>query len=209
VTRQEYVVVAGASWRLLCRATLLGPVAVALLLAVVTVPALDDGYAMTVLRTVGLLLACAWVVTTDDPSGEVLAASPYPTRVRTAARAATGLFAVLPVWLLAAALVELRAPETPVFGVGLESLALGVVGLGLGAGFRAFRGQHAPSYVAILSLVVVAFLTNGLPRWYAMQQSQTWGPPWQAAQIRWAALAIVAAGLLGLALRDPLGRRRR
>ena len=57
-------------------------------------------------------------------------------------------------------------------------------------------------------MAVLAFVGTALPRWYTLQQGQTWGPPWQAAQIRWLALLLVGAGVVTLALRDPVTRRR-
>lgn len=196
-----------ASWWVVRRPALLLPAVLALALVLATLPALDDGYALRVLRGAGVLLACAWVSTTDDPSGEVLGSSPYPRGVRTAVRVLSGAAVVVAGWALAAALVQWRAPEVPVLGLGLETLALGVLGLGLGATLRAWRDQHNPAHVAIVGLVALAFVSSALPRWYALLQSQTWGPPWQAAQVRWLAVLLLALGLVGLALRDPLARR--
>ena len=48
--------------------------------------------------------------------------------------------------------------------------------------------------------MLLAFAASAAPRWYALHQTQTWGPPWEAAQVRWWALALVAAGVLALAL---------
>jgi hypothetical protein len=198
-----------ASWWVVRRPALLVPAALALVLVLATAPVLGDGYGLRVLRGAGVLLACAWVTTTDDPSGEVLAGSPYPRAVRSAARFLAGGAVVGAAWLVAAAVVQWRAPDVPVLGLGLEFLALAAVGLGLGAGLRAWRDQQHPAYTAVVGLAVLAFLSSALPRWYALQQTQTWGPPWEAAQIRWAAVLLVAVGVLGLALRDPLVRPRR
>lgn len=197
-----------ASWWVVRRPALVVPAALALVLVLGTAPALDDGYGLRVLRGVGVLLACAWVTTTDDPSGEVLAGSPYPRAVRSVTRFLAGGAAVGAAWLVAAAVVQWRAPEVPVLALGVEFLALAAVGLGLGATLRAWRDQQHPAYTAVVGLAVLAFLSSALPRWYALQQSQTWGPPWEAAQVRWAAVLLVAVGVLGLALRDPLARAR-
>jgi hypothetical protein len=175
---------------------------------VTTAPALDDGYALQVLRGVSVLLACALVASSDDPSGEVLAASPYPRSVRTAARALARAAVVVPAWALAAALAEWRAPYLPVLGVAIEALALGAVGLAIGGGLRSWRDQHTPSFLAALGVVGFAFSTSAAPRWYALQQAQTWGPPWEATL---AGALLVELGIAVLAALDPLvpGWRRR
>jgi hypothetical protein len=198
-----------ASWWVVRRPALLVPAGLALLLVGATTPVLGDGYGMRVLRGAGVLLACALVTTVDDPSGEVVAASSVPRWVRTGVRVLAGGAAVLAAWVVAALLVEWRAPEVPALGLGVEALALGALGVAVAAGLRAWRDQHAPSHVAMAAVVAMAFLTSALPRWYALQQDQTWGPPWEAAQIRWYAVLLVGAGLITLALRDPLARGRR
>lgn len=197
----------GASRRLVHRRALLVPAGLAAALVLLAAPWLDDGFGVQVLRGTGVLLACAWTVTMDDPSGEVLAASPYPRVVRSAARAVVGLLTVLPIWVAAAVLVDERAPYVPALGLGAEALALGVVGLAVAAGFRAWQDQHRPAHFAIAAVVLLALVTEQMPRWYALAPAQTWGPPWQALLIRWLAVGVLAGGLLGLALADPLHRR--
>jgi hypothetical protein len=198
-----------ASWWVVGRPGLLVPAGLALLLVLATGPVLAEGHGMRVLRGAGVLLACALVTAVDDPSGEVAAASPFPRAVRTAVRVLVGAAVLTTAWAVAAAVVQWRAPDVPVLGLGLESLALAALGLAVATGLRAWRDQHAPSHVALVAVVATAFLSGVLPRWYALQQEQTWGPPWQAAQIRWLALLLVGGGLVTLALRDPLARGRR
>ena len=200
--------VLNASWWLVRRPGLLVPAGAALVLVLATAPVLDDGWAMRVLRGVGLLLACAWVSATDDPAGEVVAASPYPRHVRTLARVLAALPPLVLVWVAAAVVVQVRAPETPVLGLGVETLALGLLGLGIGTALRAWHDLHQPAYAASLGLVLLTVVMAGSPRWYALQQEQTWGPPWEAAQIRWFAVLLVGVGLVTLALRDPFARGR-
>ena len=204
---REVRAVLAASWWLVRRPSLVVPVAAAAVLVAATAPVLDDGYGLQVLRGVTLLLACALAAATDDPSGEVLAASPYPRSVRSNARLLAAIALVGPAWGVAALVVEVRAPAVPVLGVGVEALALGAAAVAVGFGLRAWRDQHAPSFPATLALVGLAFATGVAPRWYALQQSQTWGPPWQAAQFRWAGLVLVMLGVASLALRDPLAGR--
>jgi len=199
--------VLATSWWLVRRPGLLVPAGTALALALATTPVLDDGWAPRVLRGVGVLLACAWVSATDDPAGEVVAASPYPRRVRTLARVGAALPPLLAVWVAAAVVVQARAPAVPVLALGVEALALGLLGLAIGTALRAWHDLHQPAHAAALGLVLLAFVMSAAPRWYALHQDQTWGPPWEAAQIRWWALVLVATGVLALALHDPLHRR--
>jgi hypothetical protein len=199
------------SWRVVRGPALAAPVVLALGLVAATVPVLDEGYGLRVLRGAGVLLACAWAVSLDDPAGEVTAATPYPRAVRTLARVAVASGPLLVAWLAAVSVLGWRAPEVPAGAVSVETFALGVVGLALGAGLRAWRDVHHPAHLAVVGLVAVTFLSAAAPRWYALQQSQTWGPPWEATRIRWAAVLLVGTGVVLLALRDPLvrGRRRR
>jgi hypothetical protein len=199
--------VLSASWGALRRASLLVPVAGAGLLVLASTPVLDDGYGMTVLRGVGVLLACAWVVSTDDPMGEVLAAAPYPRVVRWGARMLVAMAVVVPTWAGAALVVEQRASFVPVLAVGLEGVGLCAVGLAVGAGLRAWRGHLMPSYLAVVGVVVAAFVSDALPRAWRLNQDQFWGPPWEAAHIRWAAVLLLGVAILALAMRDPLEGR--
>ena len=196
-----------SSWWLVRRPGLLVPTGAALLLVLATTPVLDDGWALRVLRGVGVLLACAWVSATDDPAGEVVAASPYPRHVRTLARVGAAVPPLVAVWAGAAVIVQVRAPEVPVLALGVEALALGLLGLAIGTGLRAWHDLHQPAHAAALALVLLAFVMSAAPRWYALHQSQTWGPPWEAAQIRWWAFGLVASGVIALALHDPLHQR--
>ena len=180
------------------------PATAALALVAATVHVQDDGHAVQVLRGVGILLACAWVATMDDPSGEVVAASPYSRRVRSLVRATAGAFVVLPVWGLAATVAEARFEPTPVWGLSLEALAMGVGGLAIGAGLRAWTVHYSASYLGVIGVVVLAIGAHALPRDWAMVQEQVWGPPWEAAQIRWLALLLLVVGVLAAALRDPI-----
>jgi hypothetical protein len=198
-----------ASWWVVLRPALLVPTGLAVLLVLGTAWGLDDGFGLRVLRGVGVLLVCALVTTVDDPSAEVAASSPYPRAVRTAVRVLSGAAVVAAAWGACAAFVQWRAPDVPVRGLGVETLALAALGLAMATGLRAWREQQAPAHAALVGVVGAAFLSGSLPRWYALQQSQTWGPPWEAAQIRWAALLLVGAGIVALALRDPLARSSR
>lgn len=90
----------GASWLAVRRAPLIAPSAAAVVLIVISWPSQDNGRAIDAMHGPAVLLACAWAGTTEDPDGEVIAASPYPMRVRVAARLAVGLAVVLPIYLI-------------------------------------------------------------------------------------------------------------
>jgi hypothetical protein len=197
----------GVSWRRLRGPAFLVPAALAVVLTGATAGVLDEGYGMRVLRGAGVLLACAWAMTTEDPAGEVATATPYGRRRRTLVRIGVGAAVLVPVALLVAALVQWREPDVPVLAVGVESLVLGLLGLALGTGLRAWRDLHHPAHAAALGVVACAFISGAAPRWYALHQEQTFGPPWEAAQIRWLGLLLIGAGFLALALRDPLAGR--
>jgi hypothetical protein len=57
-------------------------------------------------------------------------------------------------------------------------------------------------------LLAGALVVNGLPRGWALMAQQTWGPPWLAAHLRWAAVLLAGVGLAALLLRDAFDRRR-
>jgi hypothetical protein len=192
----------GASWLAVARVPLLVPCLAAGLLVVVTYPSQDSGHAVSVMHGVGVLLACACTAMTDDPSGEVAASSPYPVRVRTGARILAGLCVVLPVFVVAAAVARLRFTPTPLTLLTTEALAYVLTGLALGAGLRRWTDRHAPAYPAAVGLLGLALLTGMLPRGWRMVDAQPWGPPFEAALIRWGALILMGVGVLMLALRD-------
>jgi fluoroquinolone transport system permease protein len=193
-----------ASWRAVARSALFAPVGIAVLLTVGTATWLDSGSAVNLLRGAALLLAAGLVTTVDDPSGEVLAASPYPLAVRTASRILVGLAVVVPAWLAVVVLVTTRVSEVPTAALTLEALGMVAVGLALATGLRRWRGQHQPSYVSGPGLFLSVLALNAVPPRWAFLTDQTWGPPWAATHLRWAALSLAAFALMRLAMRDPL-----
>lgn len=196
-----------ASWAVVRRSGFLIPVAAACALVAATTHLFDDGYAAQVLRGVGVLLACAWVSTMDDPMGEVAAGSAYPRSVRSLTRAVVGLAVIVPLWTGVALLGEWRTEEVSLLPLALEAAGLGLAGVAAAAGLRAWGDRHQPSYLAVPGVVALAVGINSLPRGWAMVPFQTWGPPWEAAQLRWAALALLCGGMLVAALRDPMADR--
>jgi hypothetical protein len=192
-----------ASWLAVRRTPLLVPCGAAVLLVAGTVPWQDSGHAVAVLHGVVVLAACGWVATLDDPAGEVVAASPYPRRRRTLLRMLAGLAVVLPVLALGASVAELRFAPTPLLPAGFEAVGYALGGAALGAALRAWRGQLTPAYPALIGLLALVLGTYWLPTGWTMVDPQPWGPPLVAALLRWSALALLALGVLTLALRDP------
>lgn len=193
-----------ASWvavRPLRLASLVVAVAV---LVLGTAPWQDSGYAVPVMHGVALLVACVVVLCTDDPAAEVVAATPRTRSTRTLVRLALGFTVAVTTYLAAALVVEARFEPSPSTALGVEMAAYLLVAAALGATLRA-RGVHAPAYPAALVLLVLTFVVGRLPREYLMVDPQPWGAPWEAALLRWGAVALLAATVLVVALRDPAG----
>lgn len=179
----------------------------AVLLPVATFDWLDSERALVVLRWLGVLLTVGWLSAVDDPAGEVVAASPYPRALRTFARVLLAGVLVVPAWAWAALLVHLRQPFFPILSVSLEALALAVAGIAVATGLRAWRDVHLPAQLASLGVLAFFALAAGLPRRYALQVDQTWGPPWTATHLRWIAVLLLGLAVVAVALRDPLAAR--
>lgn len=192
----------GASWLVVRRVPLFAPCAAVLVLVVVTWPWLDSGHATEVLHGASVLLACACAGATDDPAGEIAAASPYPARVRTAARLVAALGVIVPVYAAAAVVAHVRFAPTPSTALTLEAVGYAVAAVAIGSALRAWRDLLTPSYAASVGLLGVALATFMLPRGWTMVDPQTWGPPWTAAELRWTALVLFGVGVLSAALRD-------
>jgi hypothetical protein len=195
-----------ASWRAVGRPPLLVLVGVAVLLTLATVPYLDDGYADRVRLGVAMLLACAWASTADDPASEVAASSPEPRWRRCAARMVVGLCVVLPVAVLTLALGEVQAGETPFSGAALQVLGVMAIGPALGFGMWAWAGLPQPAYAATVGVLCCTLAMWLLPAAWSVVSVQTWGPPWEAALLRWTALAVFGLAVMATAWRDPLAR---
>jgi hypothetical protein len=196
----------GASWLAVRRTPLIVPALAALGLVAVTYPWQESGHAVGVMHGVILLAGAAWAATTDDPSGEVLAGSPFPLRRRACARLVAGLLVVLPVYVVGAIVAESRFSDTPLLPLAVEGAGYLVAAVAIGSAFRA-AGHLMPSYLAMVGLVGLAVTTYVLPRGWTMVDPQPWGPPLTAACARWAGLGLLAVAVLVLALRDPANRR--
>ena len=186
----------------------LAPLGAALLLVLVTLPVLDDGWAPRVLQAAAALLALTVAVAADDPAGELLAASPYRLWVRTLSRAAVAVALCLPVWALLLVVASRRAAALPggvplpVERLSVQAAVLAGFALALGL-VLARRGVRAPSSTAGPALLLGVVATYQLPAAWGLWEVQ----PWEAAGFRWAGLALVAAAVVAHALRDPADPR--
>jgi hypothetical protein len=107
-----------------------------------------------------------------------------------------GLAVIAPLWVGTALVGEWRTEELSLLPLALEAAGLGLAGVAAAAALRAWGERHQPSYLVVPGVVALAVGINSLPRGWAMVPFQTWGPPWEAAQVRWAALALLCAVLL-------------
>lgn len=192
-----------ASWLAVRRTPLLLPLGAAVALVLTTLPWADR--ATQVVHGVGVLVACALAATTDDPAAEIAAATPPERRTRTAFRILAGALVALPVLLVGLAVAEVRFSATPLIALGPEVAGYGLLALAVGTGLRAWAGQPAPAYSASIAVLVIVLATWMLPRGWTMVDPQPWGPPLEAALLRWLAVALLALAVLAAALRDPAG----
>lgn len=196
-----------ASWRAVRPLRMTAVAASALLLVGATAPWQDSGHAVPVMHGIVLLAACAVALCTDDPAAEVLDAAPVPRQLRTLLRLALGAAVAVPVFLVGAYVAEARFAATPLVILTVEAAATALVAAALGSAIRR-RGVHAPAYPTVLALLVLTFALDQLPAGYLMLDPQPWGPPLEAALVRWSALGLLALAVLALALRDPASARR-
>jgi hypothetical protein len=56
-------------------------------------------------------------------------------------------------------------------------------------------------------LLSVTLALDALPRGWQMFDTQTWGPPWIATQLRWLAVLIIAVATVSLLLRDAMDHK--
>lgn len=193
----------GACWLAARRAKVLAPVAGVLGLVGATVP-WQDTHAAVVLHGAAVLTAAAVATGTDEPSADVAGATPYPRHVRTLTRLLVSAAVAAPAYVVGLAVADLRS-GTPLLPLAVEGLVLAFAAAAAGTALQA-RGAVNPAYLASLGVLLLIFALRWLPAGWGMVDPQPWGPPLQAALFRWSALALLAAGVLGLGLRDPATR---
>ena len=97
-------------------------------------------------------------------------------------------------------------PDLQTLGVGQGGEAQHRVGLSVQ---RSLNQNRAAEPGAFSGPVLIGFLVaaDQLPRALVLLPFQTWGPPWEVAQLRFAALLLAAGAVLLVALSDPASAR--
>jgi hypothetical protein len=196
-----------ASWRVVAQPPVLVPVGVALLLTLAVAPQLDAGHADHLRLGIATLLACALAATAEDPAAEVTAAAPRARWARCGGRLLLGFAVAAPVAVTAWLLIAAQAPAAATSGLAVQGLALLLIGPAVGFGMWAWSDAARPTYAAIVGVLCVSFALWLLPTTWSVIDVQQWGPPWEAALIRWSALVLLTCAVVATAWRDPLTRR--
>lgn len=195
-----------ASLRIVAQPAHLVPAGVAVVMTVAAVAWLDPGYASLVRLGVATLLACSLAVTAEDPAGEVAAASPYRPWVRCATRLVVGLAVVLPIGVLALVLLAHQGDAVSTRSSAIQMLAIVLSGPAFGFAVWAWGDSTQPSHAAAAGVVCWSLAMWKLPTTWAVISAQPWGPPWEAIQIRWGALILLAVAIMANAWHDPLAK---
>jgi hypothetical protein len=175
----------------------------AVALVAATLTGLDNPVvASQVLLGVAVLLAATLALAVDEPSAEVLDATATRFAARVARRLTLLSCAVVPLWLMTLAIVELRG-DTPVLMATLQAVALSALAVAVAATLRRWRRMSEPGLVAGPVLIGFLLAVDHLPRSLALMPFQTWGPPWELSHLRWAAVLLAGASALLVALSDP------
>jgi hypothetical protein len=155
-----------------------------------------------VLLGVAVLLAAVLALAVDEPGAEVLDATATRFAVRVSRRLALLSCAVLPLWLLTLAVVELRG-QSPMLLPTLQAVALAALAIAVSAGLRRWRRMPEPALLVGPLLLGFLLAAQQLPRSLALMPSQPWGPPWEVVHLRWTAVLLAALSVLLMALSDP------
>jgi hypothetical protein len=177
-------------------------VALAALMTVATVLFLGAEHAERMRVGVAAVLACALATTAEDPTAEVAAASPHPRWLRCATRLSIGVALVLPIAVLALTLFDAGATG----GGALQMLVVLLSGPAIGFGVWAWADLAQPAYAAMTGVLCWSLAIWMLPAPWGFVGVQPWGPPWDAALIRWGALILLGLAVVLGTWRDPLTR---
>jgi len=197
-----------ATWRALKRGPLLLSGTAAAVLVGATTAALDDGYAVQVLRGAAILLAGGLAVALDDPAADLLAASPTTLARRWAARLGLAIGVTAGCWGLLLAWVGVVVHGVPWLALSVEAAALGGLALAISAALRRWRDVREPGALAAPVLFGAVLAANLLPQRWALFAGDPAGAGWTAAHGRWTAVMVTAVAVVAVAGRDPARRRR-
>jgi hypothetical protein len=188
-----------AATRGLSRAAVAVPVSGALLLVLAAAPVLAD-WSETVLRGAVVLLALAAAAAVDEPSAQLLDASPTPFGQRVLLRLAAVVAVVVPAAVLAA-LWSARGSGADAGQAALELCALSTVALAVAASLRRWAAIAEPA--VLTGPLVLGGLLIGRAVAGAVPDLDL-----PARQV-WLALLLLAGAVATAALRDPATAVRR
>lgn len=196
------------SWRALPRRPLLAGCAAAALLGVLAHRWLGDPYgALVVLRGAAVLLACAVAFGVDDPSYDVLAASPTPLRRRVLARVALASAVAGGIWCGLLLLSGAWGGHVPAAALSLEAAALTSLAVAAALALQSWHGIPEPGLLTAPVVAGAVLATNLLPARWALLAPAPGTPAWTAAHQRWAVLLGLAVVVAAAGTRDRAARR--
>ncbi|MEX2291298.1 MAG: twin-arginine translocation signal domain-containing protein [Mycobacteriales bacterium] len=196
------------SWRALSRRSLLGGCAAAAALGVAASGSLDDPFgAVLVLRGAAVLLACAVAFAVDDPSYDVLAASPTPLRRRVLARVGLAGAVAAGIWCGLLLLAAAVGGDVPAAALSLEAAALASLAAAGAVVLQTWRGIAEPGLLMAPAVAGAVLAANLLPARWALLAPAPGAPGWEAAHQRWTAVLCLAVLLAAVGTRDRAAGR--
>lgn len=197
------------SWRALSRPAVLAGCAAAAALGLLAHGWLDDPFgALTVLRGAAVLLACAVAFAVDDPSYDVLAASPTPLRRRVLARVGLAGAVAAGTWCALLLLTAAVGGDLPAAALTLEAAALMSFAAAAALWLQTWRGIAEPGLLVAPAVAGAVLAAHLLPARWALLAPAPGAPGWAAAHQRWAAVLGLAVLLAAAGTRDRAARRR-
>jgi fluoroquinolone transport system permease protein len=196
------------SWRALSRRSVLVGCAAAALLGVLVKGSLDDPFgALMVLRGAAVLLACAVAFAVDDPSYDVLAASPRPLRRRVLARVGLAGAVAGGTWCGLLLLAEAVGGDVPAAALILEAAALTSLAVAAAIALQTWRGIAEPGLLVAPAVAGAVLAANLLPARWSLLAPAAGTPGWTAAHQRWAAVLSLAVLVAAAGTRDRASGR--
>jgi len=193
--------------RLSIRAMTWVPMTIAAIVSFAVVAVRSSGPAAGPMQFAAIMLASASGFALDDPSAEILGASPTSLLRRRASRVFLVLLPATAVWLL---LLAIRGTASPNETTALASMFVGLLGLAFGtAGVVARRepGVRAGIVVGPALFALVILSTSFPPRWRPLPIGDVPGG-WEPIILRWFGAAVFGAIGFLASSRDPARPRR-